>query len=164
VTRRFSLTVNDRAVEVESHPDTPLLSVLRNDLDLPGSRFGCGVGLCGACFVMVDGTAVPSCDTPMWAADGTTVVTVEGLGDQDGLHPVQQAILDGQAAQCGFCISGIAVSAAALLRRNPAPDEDAVVEALDRNLCRCGVQRRVVDAVLRAGSAADPATAEGVPS
>ena len=149
--QQFRLTVNGSPVEVDTHPDTPLLSVLRNDLDLKGSRFGCGLGSCGACFVMVDGTVVASCDTPVWSADGRTVVTVEGLGVDGRLHAVQQAILDGQAAQCGFCISGIVVSAAALLARDPAPGEDAVVEALDRNLCRCGVQRRVVDAVLGAG-------------
>jgi nicotinate dehydrogenase subunit A len=159
VTQQFRLTVNERPVVVETDPDTPLLSALRNDLDLKGTRFGCGLGICGACFVILDGTVVPSCDTPMWSADGKTVVTVEGLGPDGELHPVQQAILDGQAAQCGFCISGIAVSAAALLDRDPAPDEDAVVEALDRNLCRCGVQRRVIDAVLRAASTAGEVTA-----
>lgn len=147
----FRLTVNGAPAEVTVPPDTTLLSVLREQLDLKGSRFGCGLGLCGACFVLLDGNVVASCDTPVWSADGSTVTTVEGLGGGDGvLHPVQQAILDHQAAQCGFCISGIAVSAAALLERDPHPDEEAVVAALDRNLCRCGVQRRVVDAVLRA--------------
>jgi nicotinate dehydrogenase subunit A len=153
MTQTFRLTVNGTAVEVEADPDTPLLSVLRNDLDLRGSRFGCGLGQCGACFVKVDATVVPSCDTPMWAADGTTVVTVEGLSGADGLHPVQQALLDEQAAQCGFCISGIAVRAAALLEEDPHPDADTVVAALDRNLCRCGVQRRIIRAVLRAAEA-----------
>lgn len=147
----FHLTVNGVQVEVEAEPDTPLLSVLRNDLDLYGARFGCGVGLCGACFVRIDGAAVPSCDTPMWSVEHKAVVTVEGLADDARLHPVQQALLDEQAAQCGFCIGGIMVSAATLLDDNPRPDDEAVAEALDRHLCRCGVQRRIVRAVVRAG-------------
>jgi nicotinate dehydrogenase subunit A len=147
----YPLTVNGRAVEVQADDDTPLLHVLRHELGLSGPRFGCGVGLCGACFVLLDGNAAPACDTPMWAAAGKDVVTVEGLGGgDDALHPVQQAFLDEQAAQCGFCVSGVLVSAAALLADNPRPDEPAVVAALDRNLCRCGVQRRMVAAVLRA--------------
>jgi len=151
VKQRFHLTVNGAQVEVEAEPDTPLLSVLRNDLDLYGARFGCGVGLCGACFVRIDGAAVPSCDTPMWSVEHKAVVTVEGLADDARLHPVQQALLDEQAAQCGFCIGGIMVSAATLLDDNPRPDEETVAEALDRHLCRCGVQRRIVRAVVRAG-------------
>ena len=147
----FHLTVNGAQVEVEAESDTPLLSVLRNHLDLYGARFGCGVGLCGACFVRIDGAAVPSCDTPMWSVEHKAVVTVEGLADDARLHPVQQALLDEQAAQCGFCIGGIMVSAATLLDDNPRPDEEAVAEALDRHLCRCGVQRRIVRAVVRAG-------------
>lgn len=147
----YRLTVNGARVEVEAEPDTPLLTVLRNDLDLKGARFGCGSGLCGACFVQLDGVAVPSCDTPMWSVDQRSVVTVEGLAADDRLHPVQQALLDEQAGQCGYCLTGILVSAAALLDNNPRPDEQAVVEALDRNLCRCGVQRRIVRAVVRAG-------------
>ncbi|MGP4016556.1 (2Fe-2S)-binding protein [Saccharopolyspora sp. 5N708] len=154
MTRRFTLTVNGRDVRVTAEPDTPLLTVLRNQLGLVGSRFGCGLGMCGACFVRMDGQVVPSCDTPMWSAEGTSVITVEGLADGDRLHPVQQALLDEQAAQCAFCISGIAVRAAALLESTPNPDEDAVVEALDRNLCRCGAHQRIVRAVLKAGSAA----------
>jgi len=145
------LTVNGEPREVTAAPDTPLLHVLRNVLGLRGSRFGCGVGLCGACFVLVEDKAVPSCDTPLWSVDGKTVVTVEGLSGDGGLHPVQQAVLDEQAAQCAFCISGILVSAAALLAQDPTPDEPAVVAALDRNLCRCGVQRRMITAVVRAG-------------
>ena len=146
----YRLTVDGEAREVVSEPDTPLLHVLRHQLGKPGTRFGCGVGLCGACFVLLDGNPAPSCDTPMWSADGKDVVTVEGLGRDGALHPVQQAFLDEQAAQCGFCVSGVLVSAAALLRDDPAPTEDAVVAALDRNLCRCGAQRRMVAAVLRA--------------
>jgi len=151
VKQRFHLTVNGAQVDVESEPDTSLLLVLRNDLHLLGARFGCGVGLCGACFVQVDGAVVPSCDTPMWSVEQKSVVTVEGLADDDRLHPVQQALLDEQAAQCGYCIAGVLVSAAALLDDNPRPDERAAAEALDRHLCRCGVQRRIVRAVVRAG-------------
>lgn len=150
MTQTFRLDVNGAAVEVEAEPDTPLLSVLRNGLGLRGSRFGCGLGQCGACFVRLDGAVVPSCDTPMWAAEGTSVVTVEGLSRPGALHPVQRALLDEQAAQCGFCISGIVVRAAALLEEDPHPDADTVAAALDRNLCRCGAQRRIIRAVLRA--------------
>ena len=144
------LRVNGRAVSVDADPDTPLLTVLREDLGLLGSRFGCGLGLCGACFVRLDGAVVPSCDTPLWQAEGPEVVTVEGLSPDGAPHPVQQAVLENQAAQCGFCISGIAVNAATLLDQQPDADEDTIVAALDRNLCRCGVQRRIVDAVLSA--------------
>jgi nicotinate dehydrogenase subunit A len=151
----YPLTVNGRAVEVQADDDTPLLHVLRHDLGLAGPRFGCGVGLCGACFVLLDGSPAPSCDTPMWSVIGKTVVTVEGLADGDSLHPVQQAFLDEQAAQCGFCVSGVLVSAAALLAAEPRPTEEQVAESLDRNLCRCGVQRRMMAAVLR------PATGAG---
>lgn len=145
------LTVNGREVEVAAHPDTPLLTVLRNELGLMGSRFGCGLGLCGACFVRMDDAVVPACDTPLWSAANRTVVTVEGLVPEGELHPVQQALLDRQAAQCGFCISGITVRAAALLDEQPQPDAAAVAQALDRNLCRCGAQRRIIDAVVDAG-------------
>jgi nicotinate dehydrogenase subunit A len=154
----YPLTVNGRAVDVQADDYTTLLHVLRHELGLAGPRFGCGVGLCGACFVLLDGSPAPSCDTPMWSAAGRTVVTVEGLsGDDGGLHPVQQAFLDEQAAQCGFCVSGVLVSAAALLADEPHPDEPAVVAALDRNLCRCGSQRRMVAAVLLAAAGDDAA-------
>jgi nicotinate dehydrogenase subunit A len=146
----FVLTVNGTVHEVACDRDASLLHVLRNRLGLVGARFGCGVGLCGACFVLLDGHPTPSCDTPIWSAQGHSVVTVEGLGGAAGLHPVQQAFLDEQAAQCGYCVSGVVVSAAALLADQPRPAEAEVVAALDRNLCRCGVQRRMVRAVLRA--------------
>lgn len=148
---QMSLTVNGQGVQVDADPTTPLLAVLRGQLGLSGPRFGCGLGMCGACFVRLDDAVVPSCDTPMWAVDGHDVVTVEGLADGDRLHPVQQALLDHQAAQCGYCISGIAMSAAALLDANPHPTRDDVTRALDRNLCRCGSQHRIVEAILSVG-------------
>lgn len=147
----MSLTVNGREVEVDVDPQTSLLSVLRGELGLSGPRFGCGMGLCGACFVRLDGTVVPACDTPMWSVQGHDIVTVEGLADGDELHPVQQALLDHQAAQCGYCISGIVVSASKLLEDTPHPSRDEVVRALDRHLCRCGSQHRIVEAVLSVG-------------
>jgi nicotinate dehydrogenase subunit A len=146
-----TLTVNGRGVTVTAGPDTPLLTVLREELGLLGSRFGCGMGACGACSVKLDGTVVPACDTPLWQAEGRAVTTVEGLTVDGRPHPVQQAVLDHQAAQCGFCISGIVVRAAALLDEHARPDEAAVAAALDRHLCRCGVQRRIIDAVVSAG-------------
>ena len=148
--------VNGTRVEVGGDPDTPLLTVLRDDLGLVGTRFGCGQGLCGACHVVLDGAVVPSCQTPVWQAEGRSVTTVEGLSADGRPHPVQQAILDHQAAQCGFCLSGIVVRAATLLDEQPDADEAAVTAALDGNLCRCGVQRRIVDAVLAARTSADP--------
>jgi nicotinate dehydrogenase subunit A len=144
------MTVNDVRYSVDEDADTSLLQVLRENLGLKGTRFGCGVGLCGACFVLLDGQPTPSCDTPLWAAEGKEVVTIEGLGGPGDLHPLQQAFLDEQAAQCGYCLSGVLISAAALLTRNPAPDEAEVAAALDRNLCRCGAQRRMIRAVVRA--------------
>jgi nicotinate dehydrogenase subunit A len=143
-------SVNGSAVSVEGDPDTPLLTVLRDDLGLVGTRFGCGQGLCGACFVLLDDAVVPSCQTPVWQVEGQSVTTVEGLAPDGEPHPVQRAILERQAAQCGFCISGVAISAAALLADEPDADADRVAEALDRNLCRCGSHRRILDAVLAA--------------
>jgi nicotinate dehydrogenase subunit A len=145
------LTVNGAVHRVVAEPDASLLHVLRQQLGLVGSRFGCGVGLCGACFVLLDGRPVPACDTPVWSVGAAPVVTVEGLADGDALHPVQQAVLDEQAGQCGYCLSGILVSAAALLAEQPHPSEEQASAALDRHLCRCGVQRRLVRAVVRAG-------------
>ena len=155
----IQLTVNGTAQVVSSEPDTPLLDVLRHDLGLAGPRFGCGIGLCGACFVIIDGQARPSCDFPAWAAEGKDVTTVEGLADGGGLHAVQQAVIDEQAAQCGYCTSGMIMSGVALLHRNPAPTEGEVRTALDGNLCRCGTHQRIVRAVLRAAARTAPAGA-----
>jgi aerobic-type carbon monoxide dehydrogenase small subunit (CoxS/CutS family) len=144
------LTVNGTAVTVSGKGETPLLTVLRDELGLVGSRFGCGQGLCGACFVRLGDAVVPSCQTPLWQAEGGHVVTVEGLGTGDAPHPVQETIIEQQAAQCGFCISGIVVRAAALLADEPDADADRIAAALDRNLCRCGAQQRIVAAILTA--------------
>lgn len=147
----MTLTVNGRQVEVDVDPQTSLLSVLRNEVGLSGPKFGCGMGMCGACFVRLDGSVVPSCDTPVWSAEGHDIVTVEGLASEGRLHPVQQAILDEQAAQCGYCIAGIVVTASTLLEHTSQPSRDEVVDALDRHLCRCGSQHRIINAVLHAG-------------
>jgi len=144
------LEVNGERRSVAAAPDTPLLYALRNDLGLVGSRFGCGTGQCGACFVMIDGKAMPSCDAPLWSVAGKRITTIEGLAKGGELHPVQKALLAEQAAQCAYCISGIAVTAAAFLAANKNPSEAQVREALDRNLCRCGAHNRIVRAVLRA--------------
>ena len=148
--RSFKFSVNGVARELQAEEDTPLVYVLRNDIDLKGTRFGCGVNQCGACHVLIDGHSVPSCDTPIWAAEGKNVVTVEGLAKDNVLHPLQQAFIDEQAAQCGYCISGILITASALLDKNPQPSEAEVRAALDKHLCRCGSHNRIVRAVLRA--------------
>ena len=149
---RFRLIVNGEESTVEADPDSQLLYALRNDLALKGTRFGCGSGQCGACFVLIDGHPAPACDTPLWSVAGKHIITVEGLGRQGGLHSLQQAFLAEQAAQCGYCTSGVLISAAALLAENPSPTESEVRAALDRNLCRCGSHNRMVRAVLRAAS------------
>ena len=141
------LEVNGRQRSVEAHPDTALLYVLRNDLGLVGTRFGCGSGQCGACFVLIDGRAMASCDLPASFAAGKKVTTIEGLEDS---HPVQQALVQHQAAQCGYCLSGIVMSAVSLLSQNQKPTEADIRLALDKNLCRCGSHNRIVRAILDA--------------
>lgn len=147
-----TLMVNGRARSVASAPDAMLLDVLRTELGLTAARFGCGEGLCGACRVLVDGQPVQACDTPLWSVEGRAVTTVEGLGTADVPHPLQSALIAEQAMQCGYCISGIMISAAALLTRDSEPSEAAIREALDRNLCRCGAHNRIVRAVQRAAA------------
>ena len=144
--------VNGVEREVRAEPSTPLLYILRNDLGLKGVRFGCGEGQCGACMVLFDGKAVPSCDMPLWSAAGHEITTVEGLSRDGAPHPLQQAFIAEQAAQCGYCINGIMMSAAALLGRNPEPSEAEIVAALDRNLCRCGTHVRILRAIARAAA------------
>jgi len=145
-----SLKVNGAMRSVPAEPDTPLLYVLRNDLELNGAKFGCGAAQCGACTVLVDGQAVRSCVTAIGALAKAEIVTLEGLGTLDKLHPLQRAFIDEQAAQCGYCINGMIMSAKALLDRNPRPSGDDVREALAANLCRCGTHGRIIRAVLRA--------------
>ena len=148
--------LNGAAMAVDADPDQTLLEVLRGRLGVTGPHFGCGAGECGACHVMVDGRAMASCDMPMWSVADKDVVTVEGLGTAEQPHPLQRAFVSEQAMQCGYCVSGILISAAELLKRNPSPTETEVRAALDRNLCRCGSHNRMVRAVLRA--AAETAT------
>jgi nicotinate dehydrogenase subunit A len=145
---RFRL--NGRAVEVDAGPDRSLLDVLRGRLGLTGPHFGCGAGECGACHVMLGDRAVTSCDTPLWSVADKDVTTVEGLGSPANPHPLQRAFIAEQAMQCGYCAAGILISAAALLKQKARPTEAEVRAALDRNLCRCGSQNRMVRAVLRA--------------
>jgi nicotinate dehydrogenase subunit A len=154
---RFTILVNGIERTLEADGKTPLLDALRNTLGLKGTRFGCGNEECGACFVLVDGHAVPSCKTPLWAVGGKTVTTVEGLGRPGAPHPLQEAFIAEQAAQCGYCTSGMLISAAALLEQTPRPSEAEVRNALDRNLCRCGSYNRVVRAVLRAAKSPEAA-------
>jgi nicotinate dehydrogenase subunit A len=154
------LRVNGTERSVAADEGTPLLNVLRGTLGLTATHFGCGANQCGACNVLIDGQAVAACDTPLWAAAGKEITTVEGLGTPEAPHPLQRAFIAEQAMQCGYCISGILISAAALLRRKPDPSEVEVRAALDRNLCRCGAHNRIVRAVLRAAKEAR----EGRPS
>jgi nicotinate dehydrogenase subunit A len=147
---RFRL--NGAETEIDADPDLSLLSVLRGRLAMTGPHFGCGANECGACNVMVGDHAVASCDTPLWSVADQDVTTLEGLGDAQAPHPLQRAFIAEQAMQCGYCIPGILMSAAALLKRNPAPTDTEVKAALDRNLCRCGSHNRIVRAVLRAAA------------
>jgi aerobic-type carbon monoxide dehydrogenase small subunit (CoxS/CutS family) len=147
-----ALTINGNAVRVEADSTKPLLAVLREDLGLTGTKFGCGTEQCGACMVLIDGEPAYSCAREVGMLAGKTVITVEGLSANDALHPLQQALLDEQAGQCGYCLAGILISGAALLRRNPRPDRAAIIAALDPHLCRCGIHNRVVRAVQKAGA------------
>jgi nicotinate dehydrogenase subunit A len=150
VTRKIALEVNGRLCEIEVDPDTPFLYVLRNDLGLKAAKFGCGLEQCGACKVLVGGQAVCSCKTPVSSFQGQEVTTLEGLGTIDDPHPIQRAFLDEQAAQCGYCLPGMILTAKALLDRNPDPSDGEIREALADNLCRCGAHVRIVRAVKRA--------------
>ena len=146
------LVVNGTPHEVSAAPDTPLLQVLRNDLGLAGPKFGCGLGQCGACMVHLDGAAVRSCTTTIEAASRGAITTLEGLGTPEKPHPVQQAFVDAQAAQCGYCSNGMIMATAALLSRNKQPSRAQIRSALNGNLCRCGTHMRIIRAVERAAS------------
>jgi len=150
---KLALTVNGERRDVDVPPSTSLLSVLRDDLGLTGTRYGCGRGQCGACYVLADDRAVASCLLTADQAARTEITTVEGLADGAKLHPVQQAFVDGDALQCGYCTSGMIISAVALLAHDPEPDETSIRDALAGNLCRCGVYGRAIRAIGRvAGS------------
>lgn len=156
---KATIIVNGTDHSVGAPPNTPLLYVLRNELSLNGPQFGCGVGQCGACTVLVDGRAVRSCTLPVSQAEGKRVTTLEGLGGPDNPHPVQQAFIDEQAAQCGYCANGMIMTAVSLLDRNPHPNDEEIKKALDGNLCRCGTHLRIVRAVARAAELTSKAEA-----
>lgn len=150
---RITLKVNGKTQHVEAEPDTPLLYVLRDNLELHGPKFGCGLGQCGACTVIIDGDAVRSCVTPVSKVGNRAVTTLEGLGSTKKPHPVQQAFIDEQAAQCGYCANGMIMTTTAFLGRNKNPSEADIKRALADNLCRCGTHVRIVRAVKRAAKA-----------
>jgi nicotinate dehydrogenase subunit A len=149
----INLNVNGVPRSVTAEPDTPLLYVLRNDFELNGAKYGCGLAQCGACTVLIDGRAVRSCVTPISALEKSEITTIEGLGTIDKPHALQQAFIEEQAAQCGYCTNGMIMSAKELLDRNPKPSEPDVRSALAGNLCRCGTHNRIIRAVLRAAQA-----------
>ena len=149
----FEFIVNGKSVRVDADGTKPLLSVLREELELRGSRFGCGTEQCGSCMVLIDGEPVHACTRALETVAGKAVTTVEGLANNGALHPLQRAFLDEQAGQCGYCLSGILISATALLARNPMPSRADIVAALDPHLCRCGMHNRVIRAIERAGAA-----------
>ena len=151
-----TLTVNQRLVTVDADPTTPLLDVLRNHLDLKGSRYGCGLEQCGTCMVLIDGEAVPSCARELGSVAHRHVTTIEGLGTAQTPHNLQRAFLQQQAGQCGYCLSGIIISAKALLDRNPHPSRADITTALDRNLCRCGTHTRIIAAIQQAAEMTAP--------
>ncbi len=154
----IELSVNGQSVSVQAAADTPLLDVLRNHLNLKGTRYGCGLEQCGTCMVLVDGTPAYACTREVGSVAGRAVTTLEGLGTPDALHPLQKAFLDEQAGQCGFCLSGILVSAKALLDSNPSPSRADIIAAMDKHLCRCGAHPRIIRAIEKAAAA----TREGV--
>ncbi len=153
MTQKFDFTVNGKSVSVSlDNEETPLLAVLRNELGLMGTRFGCGLEQCGCCMVLIDGAAEKSCARPIWNVAGKEVTTVEGLGTPARPHPLQQAFIDEQAGQCGYCLAGIMISAKVLLDRNPSPTRPEIAAALDDNICRCGSHNRIVRAVEKAAA------------
>ena len=148
----MEITVNGRSLTVAADGETPLLYVLRNDAGCKGVRYGCGVGQCGTCTVIIDGKPVQSCDVPVSSVAGKSITTVEGIGSAEKLHPLQAAFVEEQAAQCGYCITGIIMSAKVLLDNNPNPSDAEVKKALEKNLCRCGTHQRIVRAIQRAAT------------
>ena len=155
------LAINGKDYSVDIDPQTSLLTVLRENLDLTGSKYGCGEGMCGACTVLINGKAQRSCITRVGAVAGKQITTIEGLADGDRLHPVQQAFLDAGAMQCGYCTSGMIMSAVALLRKNPSPNESDIIDFMDGNVCRCGTYSRIVTAIQNASKAPMTTAAKG---
>ena len=148
----IQITINGRTHDIAADAETPLLYVLRNDANCKGVRYGCGVGQCGACTVIIDGKPVQSCDVPLSAVAGKAITTIEGIGTMEHPHPLQRAFVEEQAAQCGYCATGIIMSAKALLDTNTSPTDDDVKAALSKNLCRCGTHQRILRAVKRAAT------------
>ncbi len=148
--QRFDLVVNGTSHAIETEPDRPLLGVLRNNLDLTGTKYGCGEGVCGACTVLLDGEPVRSCVLPVAEAAGKRITTIEGLAPDGRLHPVQQAFLEVEAMQCGYCTAGMILAAVALLAKDPHPSDAAVIAAMNDHVCRCGTYGRILAAVRRA--------------
>ncbi|WP_241898888.1 MULTISPECIES: (2Fe-2S)-binding protein [unclassified Erwinia] len=146
----YTLQVNGASRAVSAYRETSLLLVLRNELQLNGSKYGCGLGECGACTVLIDGVAASSCVIPAFGVRRRAITTLEGLGDRQRLHPVQQAFIEAQAAQCGYCLNGMIMTTAALLQANPTPDDRQICAALSGNLCRCGTHKEILCAVKRA--------------
>mgnify|MGYP003351799096 CR=1 FL=1 len=157
---KVSLNVNGKPRTLDVDPTTPLLYVLRNDLELNGPRFGCGLAQCGACTVIVDGKAVRSCVTPVRTVEKKAITTLEGLGSSKNPHPLQQAFIDEQAVQCGYCMNGILMNAKVLLDKTPNPTLDQIKEHMDPILCRCGTHPRIVKAIQRAATTMKPAKAK----
>lgn len=152
--KKFDFSVNRKSVSVSlENEETPLLNVLRNELGLMGTRFGCGLEQCGCCMVLIDGAPEKCCTKPVWSVVGKAITTVEGLGSADRPHPLQQAFIDEQAGQCGYCLAGILISAKALLDKNPKPSRAEIAQALDGNICRCGSHNRIMRAVEKAAAA-----------
>ena len=148
----FTLRINGRTHQVEGEPGDSLLSILRYELDLTGSKFGCGEGFCGACTVLIDDQATRSCVARLGAVAGKTITTIEGIGGAERLHPVQQAFLDTEAFQCGYCTPGMVMATIGLLKTRPNPSDEDIARLMDRNVCRCGTYRRIVEAIKKAAA------------
>ena len=151
--KQFDFSVNGKPVSISlDNEETPLLNVLRNELGLMGTRFGCGLEQCGCCMVLIDGAPEKCCTKPLWSVAGKKIVTIEGLGNAGKPHPLQQAFIDEQAGQCGYCLAGILISAKSLLDKNPKPTRAEIAAALDGNICRCGSHNRIMRAVEKAAA------------
>lgn len=159
--KTFDISVNGTRRRIEADPERSLLSVLRDDLDLTGAKYGCGEGQCGACTVLIDGKPTRSCITPISSVNTKPVTTIEGLASGDRLHPVQQAFIDEVAMQCGYCISGMIMSAVGLLEKTPRPQTDEILKAMEGNVCRCGTYPRILAAIRRASQQPERASKGG---